>query len=388
MQRRTTTAKWTGNRWRIDVRKDGERRSFYSSTPGKVGQREANSKADRWLESGTIDENRRVISLWEEYLESVKASSGTSNYEQIRKSGENYILPVIGNLKIGALTVGHLQDVLNRSYKSGTLRKGAKRQSKGPLSRKTLQGIRFAEKNFLRWARQHNYTTLTAEDLQVPKSARLKGKKILQPDAVRILFSCDTRICRGKRVFDEYIYAFRFLVSTGLRPGELVGLHIGDIDGRTVNLDGAINRYGEETLGKNENAIRSFDMNDYALEAYLHQLELLRTAGFKMFRTDPLFPMRNQQSLYNRWRHYQKSNDIPPISLYEMRHTFVSMAQDMPDGKLKLLVGHSRNMDTRGVYGHQRTGDAQATAKDLTDLFNEVLLPENQGGGQNGGQIA
>jgi hypothetical protein len=45
-------------------------------------------------------------------------------------------------------------------------------------------------------------------------------------------------------------------------------------------------------------------------------------------------------------------------------------------------------MDTRGVYGHQRTGDAQATAKDLTDLFNEVLLPENQGGGQNGGQIA
>jgi hypothetical protein len=73
---------------------------------------------------------------------------------------------------------------------------------------------------------------------------------------------------------------------------------------------------------------------------------------------------------------------------HEMRHTFVSMAQDLPDGKLKLLVGHSRNMDTRGVYGHQRTGDAQATAKDLTDLFNEVLLPENQGGGQNGGQIA
>jgi hypothetical protein len=73
----------------------------------------------------------------------------------------------------------------------------------------------------------------------------------------------------------------------------------------------------------------------------------------------------------------------PADQSYEMRRTFVSMAQDLPDGKLKLLVGHSRNMDTRGVYGHQRTGDAQATAKDLTNLFNEVLMPENQDDGQH-----
>lgn len=34
MTTRTNTAKWTGTRWRIDVQKDGTRKSFYSSTPG------------------------------------------------------------------------------------------------------------------------------------------------------------------------------------------------------------------------------------------------------------------------------------------------------------------------------------------------------------------
>ena len=81
---------------------------------------------------------------------------------------------MIGHIQIGKLNSGHLQDVLNRSYKNGVLRKGATRRSKGPLSRKTLQGIRATELNFLKWARQHKYTTLHPEDLQVPRGARLK----------------------------------------------------------------------------------------------------------------------------------------------------------------------------------------------------------------------
>ena len=42
MGRRTNTAAWNGKRWRIDVQKDGTRKSFYSSKPGRTGQREAN----------------------------------------------------------------------------------------------------------------------------------------------------------------------------------------------------------------------------------------------------------------------------------------------------------------------------------------------------------
>ena len=42
-----------------------------------------------------------------------------------------------------------------------------------------------------------------------------------------------------------------------------------------------------------------------------------------------------------------------------MRHTFVSIAQELPEAYVKRLVGHSRNMDTFGTYGHAVAGDAE-----------------------------
>ena len=41
MGKRTNTAKWMENqhRWQINVQKDGVRRSFTSSKPGRTGQR-------------------------------------------------------------------------------------------------------------------------------------------------------------------------------------------------------------------------------------------------------------------------------------------------------------------------------------------------------------
>ena len=62
MSTRTNTAAWDEKRghWRISVQKDGERKNFYSSTPGRTGQREANKKADRWLEGRQIERRLRV----------------------------------------------------------------------------------------------------------------------------------------------------------------------------------------------------------------------------------------------------------------------------------------------------------------------------------------
>lgn len=70
-------------------------------------------------------------------------------------------------------------------------------------------------------------------ELSIPKNARMGKKNILQPSALKILFDVDSRLYYGKRVFDEYIYAYRFAVATGVRPGELVGLWYGDVKGNT-----------------------------------------------------------------------------------------------------------------------------------------------------------
>ena len=61
MGRRTNTAVWIekAQRWQIKVQKNGERKAFCSAKPGRTGQREANRKADAWLDEGVV--NTRVL---------------------------------------------------------------------------------------------------------------------------------------------------------------------------------------------------------------------------------------------------------------------------------------------------------------------------------------
>ena len=376
MKKRTTTAEWQEctNRWRIRVQKNGVSKSFYSSTPGRTGQREANAKADAWLDDSIRDGRKKVSALYAEWVEEKSLTCGTSYRDQCEKYGKYYILPVIGNLRIEELTDGDLQKAIDMSFKKRCLcKRKVMKNSDKPLSKKTLMTIRSVENSFVKWCRKNRYTTLNPE-LTIPKNARTGERKILQPEALRTLFSVDTRKWYSQHIFDDYVYAYRFAVSTGVRPGELVGLWYGDIKGNTVNLRRSINAYSEETTGKNENSIRSFDMCEQAREAYDAQVQLLKDRGIQLNYNTPLFQIPCQRSLKRRWEKYQDGNDISPrITLYELRHTFVSMeAGELTDGQLKMLVGHSRNMDTFGVYRHEIKGQREELAAATTAAIKKA----------------
>ena len=55
-----------------------------------------------------------------------------------------------------------------------------------------------------------------------------------------------------------------------------------------------------------------------------------------------------------------------------MRHTFVSIVRLLPSGAVKEVVGHSKNMDTFGVYGHAIKGEDVNTANMLNTVFEEL----------------
>ena len=373
MKKRTGTATWRG-RWRIKVQKNGTQKCFYSNTPGRTGQREANAKADAWLDDSIRDGQKKVSALYDEWVEDVALSAGTSYVIQCRKYGDYYILPVVGNLRIEELTEGDLQKAIDMSYKKRCLAKRkVMKTSDKPLSKKTLMTIRSTSNSFLRWCRRNKYTTLNPE-LSIPKGARMGKRKILQPNALRILFSVDTRLWHTKRIFDEYIYAYRFAVATGLRPGELIGLWYGDIKGNTVSLRRSINTLDEETTGKNENSVRSFDMCQQAREAYEAQVQLLKAQGMLLNYNTPLFQIPSEHALYRRWESYQEANGLEPkVSLYELRHTFVSVESSvLTDSQLKMLVGHSKNMDTAGVYRHELDGQREDLAAATTAAFKKA----------------
>ena len=56
--------------------------------------------------------------------------------------------------------------------------------------------------------------------------------------------------------------------------------------------------------------------------------------------------------------------------------------QTLPEGLVKAVGGHSRSMDTFGVYGHEVQGDKTLTAQLLQERFTN-LLSNSEIQGQN-----
>ena len=99
----------------------------------------------------------------------------------------------------------------------------------------------------------------------------------------------------------------------------------------------------------------------------------LRSSGKPPGGVGSVFHILNEQQYYRRWKAYCTANGLTQCSLYELRHTFVSVVKTLPAGEVKDLVGHSEDMDTFGVYSHALTGDAEHTAQAVNGVFLQVL---------------
>lgn len=356
--KRTNTASWDekNNRWRIAVQKNGIRKNFYSSTPGRNGQREANRKADEWLERNIVDPKINVETAYNDFLES---RDGLVAYQNIRNQKlrfANHIKPIIGKKRVSDLDENDLQEVINTAFRASK------------LSEKTLKNIRGDLSAFLKFCRKRKYTTFLPEDIFIPSAASSNEKTILQPDDLKVLFSKDTTLYTGKEIKEEYIYAFRFQILTGLRPGELLGIKESDINynAKTLNIQRSIDIDGKVTPGKNKNARRSVSLTPEAINLIQKQIS-------DFGKTEYLFNIFSQKRYLLHLKRFCKSNGIAEVTPYELRHTFVSIAKTLPEGYVKSLVGHSQNMDTFGVYGHYLEGDKEKETELLSNVFDTII---------------
>ena len=351
MGKRTNTAVWLEKyeRWQVNVQKDGKRRSFYSTKPGRAGQREANRKADDWLDKGVSSRRKTLADVWPEYLQQRQLTTSESNWQPIESRWRTWIEPQLGRKRLEALTDQNLQDVLDAACAAGR-------------SKKTLQNLYADLTGLLKFARKCGYTAYKPEELAIPAGARCKPKRILQPDSLACLMRSDETIWRGKIIKDPYIHYYRLAVLTGMRPGELLGLEWQDLGRGAAYLQRSRNVRGDITEGKNENALRTVALSSFAVQELEAQRAL--TGGARR-----VFADASESTIRHRWQAYCDYNGIPYCSLYELRHTFVSIAQTLPEGQLKNLVGHSRNMDTYGIYAHPVQGQTELISTSLDAIF-------------------
>lgn len=354
---RTNTAKWDEKKslWRIVVTRDGKRKEFTSAKTGRTGQREANKKADNWLNGVTPDERLRVEAAYTRYLENEEGRVSTGNMLNLRNIGKVWIIPHIGDKYLDALTLGDLQKILDDAEKAGR-------------SRKTIKNIRGTMSVFFKYCRRNEWTQIRTEDLSVSAHAPIKQKQILQSDSLTTLFKSDQTTFNRKQVRDPYIFAYRFIVVTGLRPGEMMGARWEDVWDNVLHLQRSINSQGDITCGKNDNARRNIPLSPLALQ-------ILEDQRVYADASSPyIFNIFDTRILYKHWRKYCEFNDIPKMSVYELRHTYVSIAAPiLHEGELKPLVGHSRSMDTLGVYAHEMEGDKARTVEKVDERIRDLI---------------
>ena len=356
-------AKWyeDRNHWKINVQKDGVRRSFYDSTPGKKGKAICERKAADWLDSVSITDPRFDVA-WQTFID--KANVGEAYLTNLKGFGTTWLLPALGRKKLSAITAQDVQDILDSMAKQGR-------------AAKTIANVRGAFTAFLKFCRRNRYEIEQFTDLEISREAPKGKKHILSRKDIETVFTDDRITDHGKWIHDHYIHAYRFAILTGERRGEIAGLKWEDISDEAIDISRAINRLEIMTDGKNENAQRCIPMNKAIRKVLEDQKAYLKTVGIispYVFPDEACSEINPPRPFYDHWQRYLKCHNIPKITFHELRHTMISTFKaDLPEELLKQVVGHSASMDTFGVYGHLADGDAERTAKIMDNVVSGIL---------------
>ena len=360
------TPRWDGKRWRIQARHEGRRVSFSSAVPGAKGRRECQRKFDDWY-YGEASGEKTVGRVADEFLEDVKARCGeqSPSYEQYECYIRLYIAPVCASKKICKMTLRDWQNVINGAC-------GANK----PLSEKTLKNLRGIIMGIIKFGYEDYQCELPRGDLYIPKGHSKKEKEFLEKDQVR-------RLLEPSRLW--YHSLFCFLLLTGMRPGEALGLKKEDIKPDRVIIRRAINARGHITEGKNENAKRIIPIGDLArslLRKTIKRNEKLNLRTEWVF-CSPDGLQGKQNGMRKQWNKLKAERDLSG-SVYSLRHTFITLMKNvMPEQMIKDIVGHSVSMDTFGTYGHIMESESRQTASIIDLTLGDILgATSSTSGGQ------
>lgn len=350
--------RFDGKRWRIQAQKDGKRYSFSSSLAGAKGKREVITKYERWLyDEGYGSGQKTVERVCADYLDDLGQRRGFDSeaYIQCEKYIRLYIAPKCSSKKMCKMTLRDWQSIINTAT-------GLKK----PLSHKTLSNLRCTIMSIIKFAYCDYQCEMPRGQLYVPQGHSRQEKEILQPDQI-------ARLLQPSSLW--YYNLFVFLLLTGMRPSEALGLQVDDITNDHITIKRGVTAKGKISECKNANAKRMIPLGSLAKSVIKSTIERNEQYNLhtKWIFCDKHGDKGNQSTMRNQWLMLKKERELSG-TVYSLRHTFIScMKSVIPEQTIKDIVGHSVSFDTFGTYGHIVDGESQRVAKVIDLTFGANL---------------
>lgn len=335
---------------------NGKQKVFYSNIKSeKYGKAEIRLKFYEWYDKKGIEQmqtkkheeaketyNPKKITVklaWRKFLEDYEIRVQKTSFNKMRS---------IGNAHLSHLFDKKLTDIVKHDWQSVV----DKAFFESAKSKATLKGICCMIRMFCKFCAAMGWLQDNAVPLyfSYPRGATIREKRILQPEQLKILFS---------EQWEDlwYIHAFRFLVLTGIRRGELCALQKErDYKDNIIHIRESLSHEQIITNGKTKNSNRQIPLAKNAITEINKHHEKCKASGFN---SDYLFcspkgKRMDPKELMKAWIKWRNMNGIE-LTLHELRHTHISYAVnksglDLKD--LKEIFGHSDNMDTVRVYTH------------------------------------
>lgn len=297
-----------------------------------------------------------LVNAWYEYWMSIKEK--TVRYNTIRNYTERYIRnikPVIGYMKLSDVKPVHCQTIFNKMADEG-------------YKTSTIYQARIALFNMLEFAKENDVIINNPCKKSVRSDIGAPSKK---KEALTIL---QQRTFLRYAAENSYYDQFRFVLQTGLRTGELVGLKWEDVDfaNRTITIKRSM-EYRHSTkewrVGppKSASGNRSIPLTDEAISILKQQKEKHKDIKvipiewkdfvFLCRKGSPIKNSTYDTALYK----ICNLSGIPNFGMHVLRHTFATRCIEagMKPKTLQMILGHSNIGITMNLYVHTTEEEKQ-----------------------------
>ena len=357
-------------------------KSVYGKTQKEVRQKLTAITAE--IDSGVYQEPcKMTVNEWLDiWLET--CTDKLKDVGMVKSRVKNYIRPYFGALKAAFLTQTQILGAYNR------IRKDYQKENGKPISEKTIKNIHAQLSTIMQdfvneGGRKENPCQFVSRRL--PKAKQKEMPQLSEAEFIKVWELLPTT---------KYCNLFTLAFFSGMREGELLGLHWSDVDfeNRRLFVCGQLRRptaKGEAyalTTTKNEKS-RVIYLIPPAIEALKQERELQdthrRQAGSAWNEGEfPGLVFTNEtgghlvhQTVYHNFEKLIAKAGVTRIRLHDTRHyyTSISFASGADPVAVQEQLGHATAKFTQEVYAYAPDAQKQRMAEAMWDYIVKNLLP-------------